>query len=177
MNLWLGTLQSGPKGSLECRPKLCWVSVFRTVALGGTIEEMVCALPLYVPREHEPLVILFSSWLGCVGAIIWLMNSSWVQSAGVVAWALLWREHPPMKPSIPVVQDGPQRQFHLCSRAWKSRETVNWWGCLWIVSHSKDHSWLVLDVSVCQGGQIQISIHQQLGEVWRGQCGTQTVYK
>ena len=33
---------------------------------------------LYVPKEHELLVILFSSWL-YVGAIIRLMNSSWAK--------------------------------------------------------------------------------------------------
>ena len=123
----------------------------------------------YIPEEHEPSVILFSSWLGELGW--WTVCG---QRAGLVTRAF-WREHPPVKSSTPVIWD--ESQFHLCSRAWKSRKTVSWWCCFWIISYSKHHSWLVQDVSVCQGVQIHVSIGHQPGEQWRGQCGTWNRYR
>lgn len=84
-----------------------------------------------------------------VGTVIWWMNSWWVQNTGLLSCAFLWREHPLIKTSNPVVWQRSQRWFRLCSRAWKTGDTVNQWGYSGIIGYSKGHSWLLLHLSGC----------------------------
>lgn len=132
----------------------------------------------YVPEEHEPSVILFSSWLGELGW--WTVCG---QRAGLVTRAF-WREHPPIKSSTPVIWD--ESQFHLCSRAWKSRKTVSWWCCFWIISYSNtipglfrmcqsarvSRSMSALVISL--GNSEEASVEHEIGTDREGRCVTWT---
>lgn len=72
------------------------MSVFRTVALGREVEEMMLALYFLVCFQrmqafgYPPVQLLAEK----LGAITWPMNSLWAKSIELVVWTFLWRKHP-----------------------------------------------------------------------------------